>query len=156
MVTLVIMVLFTGVVAVSLGPALEDARLGGGARMVLAALRCARDYAVAHRTDAAVHLGDAAGGVGVYIREVDEDGAESWRPLTTPAGRSRPLPAGVEVAEVTDPATAEDAEHDPGVTFTALGRGEDVRITLRDARGRARVIVVDGLTGQCEVVRADE
>lgn len=154
MVTLFIMVLFTGVVAVSLRPALEDARLGGGARMVLAALRCARDYAVAHQTDTAVHLGDEAGGVGVYIREVEEDGAESWRPLTTPAGRPRPLPVGIEVVGVTDPTADEGTEHDPGVNFTALGRGEDVSITLRDPKQRTRVIVVDGLTGQCEVAKA--
>ena len=154
MVTLFIMVLFTGVVAVSLGPALEDARLGGGTRMVLAALRSARDYAVAHQTDTAVHLGDEANGVGVYIREVDDDGVESWRPLTTPAGRTRPLPAGIEIVDITDSEAGRNTEHDPGVNFTALGRGEDVRITLRDQKQRTRTIVVDGLTGQCEVAKA--
>jgi prepilin-type N-terminal cleavage/methylation domain-containing protein len=158
MVVMFIMVVLTGVVAVSLAPALRGARLGSGTRMVLAALRCARDYALAHQTDAAVHLGDEAGGVAVYIRERDEEsGEDTWRPLTTPAGRRRPLPEGIEVVEVVNPEAdaGSGAAHDPGVTFTALGKGEELRITLRDPRGRTRIIEVDGLTGRCAVAEVD-
>jgi hypothetical protein len=166
LVVLFLMVLFTGVVAVAMAPALRQERLNSGARMVMAALRCARDYAVAHQTNAEVRLGED-GGVAVYVQTVDEtgtedgaavgaeDSTEDWRALTTPAGRRRTLPDGVRIIEVTDPEAAA-APHASAVSFTALGQGERLRITLRDTRERTAVIEVDGLTGRCGLAKDEK
>lgn len=162
LVTLFIMTVMAGIVTVSLGPSLERERLHGGARMVLAALRCARDYAVAHRTDAEVRIGDAAGGVAVYVKDTQATDTptanapatdlENWKPLATSAGRQRALPPGVSVVEVVDPEVAE-SPHDATVSFTALGQGERLCITLQDTRGNCCAIEVDGLTGRSGLVK---
>ena len=153
MVTLVIMVLMSGVVIASIRPALEDARLRASACMVIAALRYARGYAVSHRTDAAVTFDVERRGVSVQARAQNADGEETWSVVTTQAGRFRSLPAGVEIVDITRPDTAAVSDTMTTVTFSTLGQAEDAGIILGDARGHQRIIVVDAITGRCELAR---
>lgn len=152
LVTLFIIALLSSITMVSLWGMLEHERLYAGSRMVLGVLRYARDYAVAHRTDTEVRLGGDTDVVAVYVKETDDSGAENWRVLTTSAGQQRPLPEGVHIVSVVNPDDV-DSAHDPGVNFTALGQGERLHITLQDADGKTCAIEVDGLTGQCGLVK---
>jgi len=167
MVALVIMVIMSGVVMASMGPALREARLRSGTSMVIGALRYARSYAVTHRTQATVEFDTKDQGVSVLIPETDENGVESWRVLTTQAGQYRALPEGVAIADVERPQAAQNAEPPAAtadsretVTFSTLGQAEDVRITLEDTskkradgeHGMQRIIQVDAITGRCELV----
>ncbi len=163
LVALAIMALLSGVVMVSLAPALEEARLRAGAGTVIAVLRYARSYAVTYRTQAAVVFDTENSGVSVEAMVRDEDGAEAWLPVTTQAGRLRKLADGVLIDEITHPdttasansTTTDDSAANNRMTFSLLGQGEDVRITLRDARGHVRVIAVDAVTGHCRLVSDD-
>ncbi len=152
LVVLVIMGVLSGVVVASMVPALAQARLHTGARMVIAALRYARSHAIAQRTDARVLLIRANRQVAVEVPETAEtivpDEVAAWRPLTTPAGRLRTLPMGITFAAVERPDGAEPVE-EPTVRFTPLGQGETVRIVLEDAKGRQQAVVVDAVTGRC-------
>jgi Tfp pilus assembly protein FimT len=148
LVVLCVTALLTGMVTVSIAPTLEEARLRAGTRMVIAALQYARSHAVAQQTDAMVRFDRERSGVSVHAHEFDDAGAERWRAVTTPAGRFRPLPDGVTVARVVrEEVTPQD--EDATVTFTPLGHGEEVGITLRNARGLERVVLVDAVTGRC-------
>jgi type II secretion system protein H len=161
MVVLAIMLIMSGVVVESIMPALNEARLRSSTSMTIAALRYARSYAVTHRTRAAMVLNTGRQGLSVQIPETDESGEETWRVITTPAGRYRSLPEGVTIEvtrpEMTDqdatpPGTMNESENQETVTFTALGQAEDTRITLRDEHDNSRVIRVDAITGHCELV----
>lgn len=159
LVTLGIMTVMSGVVLASMWPALSDARLRSSASIILGALRYARSYAVTHRTRAAVEFDTRAQGVSVLILETEENGEESWRMLTTPAGRYRALPDGVFIADIerseTEQNAAAPAAGDDGretVTFTVLGQAEDARVILEDERGNRRIVQVDAITGRCELV----
>jgi len=168
LVALAIMTIMSGVVVASMWPALSEARLRSGASMTLGALRYARSYAVTHRTRAAVEFDTRNQGVSVLIPETDDNGDESWRVLTTPAGRYRALPDGVFIAQIERPQTAQIAVAPPAtadderetVTFSALGQAEGVRVILEDERkirpevehGIRRTIQVDAITGRCELV----
>jgi len=161
LVALVIMTIMSGVVMTSIWPALGDARMRAGAGMVIAALRYARSYAVTHRTETKTSFDTERQGVSVLIPERDEQDEETWRVITTPAGRFRSLPSGVTITVSRPDATGQipaevnatdQHENQETITFTALGQAEDARITLDDTRGNSRVIRVDAITGHCELV----
>ena len=105
----------------------------------------------------------------------------NWQPVTTPAGRFRVLPTGVTLTDVslTDvvyaaatgkltssaastftpapttsvtPLVNGTADEGQLITFSALGQGEDARITLQDVHGGTRTILVDALTGRCDLM----
>jgi hypothetical protein len=167
MVVCVLLVLLTGAVTVSLVPALRDARLRSGTRIVLATLRAARDYAVAHATQARVRIGDDRRVVCIEVPDTSGTDASStdaatWRTLGTAAGHPRTLPEGVSILDAvgadlvsgTGTAATESGAGELAVTFTVLGQGQDTRITLADAQDRRMMVVVEGITGACQVAEA--
>ena len=151
LVVLAIMVILSGVVMATLGPALADARVRASTAQVIAALRYARSHAVSHRTEAAVIFDTERSGISVDERATDAEGVESWQAIGTQGGRFRLLPGGITIAEVTHANTADEDKDGIAVVFSPSGQGEDARITLRDAGGIQRVIVVDAITGRCEI-----
>lgn len=174
MVALVIMVLLSSLVMVAIGPALADARLRTGVRVVLAQLQYARSYAVTKHTETAVLFDKQSRGTSVVTHTLNTDSTDgttsttstdstdNWQTVATQEGAFRALPAGMVITDITraataaagdtpDTATATNNDETERVTFTALGQGEDVSITLQDAQGKQRIIVVDAMTGRCEV-----
>jgi len=154
LVVLVIMMMMTGIVAVSLRPALEEARLRSGTRMVSASLRYARSYAISHHTRAATVVDLDSPGLLMQARENELEGEEGWHEITTPAGRFRSLPAGIDIVYV----SGTGAEQDRGeatVTFSPLGNGDSASLVLQDPGGRERTIQVDGVTGRCSLADKD-
>ena len=155
LVVLVIMMMMTGIVAVSLRPALEEARLRSGARMLIASLRYARSYAISHRAMTAAVVDLDRPGLLMQARENELDGEEHWREITTPAGRFRSLPAGIDIVYV----SGTGAEQDKGeatVTFSPLGNSDGASLVLQDPGGRERTIQVDGVTGRCSLADEDQ
>lgn len=148
LVTLVIMVIMTGVVATAIAPALEDAHLRAGTRMVISQLRYARSYAVSHHTQAMVRFTSEPSRVSVQALEQGDDGEQTWDAVTTPAGRLRKLPTGVTFT-VAGEGEVVDTKDEPTVTFSMLGQTEEsMTITLHGANGRQRIIRLDALSGQ--------
>lgn len=153
MVTLVILVVMSTLVVVSMDRALGEARLRSGCRMIVSAMIYARSFAVAHRSYTQVVFDRAANAVSVQSLAQDERGDERMAPLTTPSGRYRRLPKGVEIARVTKPGTEEEED---SVGFSELGQAEDAVVTIRDADGKERLITVDGITGRCAIKTGEE
>ncbi|HEX2949487.1 MAG TPA: GspH/FimT family pseudopilin [Armatimonadota bacterium] len=160
LVVLVIIVLMSGVVALSIASSVEDARLSAGARMVIAMMRYARSYAITHHTETAVVLDTQGNGISMQVNEPDDEGVPQWRTLTTPAGRPRRLPEKVQIADVevnrtstqdsTD-ATDTDNNDNSTVIFSVLGQAEDTSITLRNVQEKELNISVDAVTGRCYI-----
>lgn len=158
MVVMVVMVLIAGIVAVSLGATLEDARLRAGARSVVAMCRYARSYAVTHHADTRVVFDIEKRGFSVQIPNTEEGSEGEWRVLTTPAGRFRILPDGVEITGVerADEQEAADQqesvdEENTVITFTALGQAENLNLTLKNKQNKQLIITLDAVTGRCEI-----
>ena len=147
-VALAIMVVMGTIVVVSMGPALGEARLRSGCRMILSALTYARGYAVTRQTDTRVVLDKTGNGVCVEARVRDRNNVERLAPVTTPSGRYRRLPRGVAIVDVRGPEIDRD---DSFVGFSQLGQADGAVITVVDARGKTRAITVDGITGRCSV-----
>ncbi len=148
MVVLVIITLVTGTVMVSLEPMLADARIHGASRSVIAAFNYARSFAVAHQSDTWVYFQLSPGGLDVRASTTDDQGQSTITPVTTPAGRFRQLPDGIDIVLVDKP---EAPGADPTVQFTADGQAEHVRVTLEDGKGRQQCITLDPVTGRCVV-----
>ncbi len=148
MVVMVIFVLMSTVVVVSMAPALSDARLRSGARMIVSVVNYARSYAVAHQTETRVAFDRTETGIRVEARMKDEKGVESLVPLTTSVGKYRRLPRGLELAPVEKPGT--DAEED-FISFNQVGQSERAAVVITDSKGRVRRITVDGVTGRCSI-----
>lgn len=182
LVTLVIMTLMSGVVMTAIGPALAEARVRAGARMIIAQLRYARSLAVTSRQTVAVSFDNDRHGLSVMTQTTDSSGNANWQSDTTQAGRFRTLPDEVSVANITlndtstgatagttgpvivnpfttAPTTSNTASDAPAtgqmITFTPLGEGEDAQITLRDTDGHERIMQVDAITGRCELVNSN-
>jgi prepilin-type N-terminal cleavage/methylation domain-containing protein len=104
----------------------------------------------------------------------------NWQPITTPSGLFQALPTGVTItdvslsnavlpstgATVSTPQTETytpvemsgvvpfvNGNEETGqlITFSALGQGQDASITIQDARGHSRTILVDAITGRCDL-----
>ena len=155
LVVLVIMMMMTGIVAVSLRPALEEARLRSAARMVIASLRYARSYAISHRTMTAAVVDLDRPGLLVQARENELEGEEDWHEITTPAGRFRSLPAGIDIVYVSGTGVEQD-RGEATVTFSPLGNSDSASFVLQDPGGRERTIQVDGVTGRCSLADEDQ
>jgi len=154
LIVLVIMMMMTGIVAVSLRPALEEARLRSAARMVIASLRYTRSYAISHHTKAATVVALDTPGLSVQAWNNELESEEDWHEITTPAGRFHSLPTGTEIVYV----SGTGAEQDKGeatVTFSPLGNTDSVSLVLQDSGGRERTIQVDGVTGRCSLADED-
>jgi len=148
MVVLIVMVVMSSVVVVSMGPVLGESRLRSGCRMIASALNYARSYAITNRAYTRVLFDRAKKGVCVEAYVADRTGEGRMRPVTTPSGRFRRLPRGIEVAYVWKPGIDEEERQ---ISFTQLGRSEDAVITVVDERGRERAINVDAITGRCAI-----
>jgi prepilin-type N-terminal cleavage/methylation domain-containing protein len=148
MVVMVIIALMSGLVVVSMGPALRDARLRTGCRIVASAMVYARSYAVTHRTNARVMLDKPTGAVWVLAQVTDERGETSLRPVLTQPGRRHKLPQGVKIANVRKPGIDEEEDF---VSFTQLGQSEDAAILIEGPTGKERIVTVDSITGRCAV-----
>ncbi len=94
----------------------------------------------------------------------DTSDQSGWQTVTTQAGRFRLLPDGMTmtvtftagatagsttIAPVTN---ASDGGGQQSITFSALGQGQDAQITLQNVQGQQRIITVDALTGDSEIV----
>ena len=152
MVVMVIFVLMSTAVVVSMAPALSDARLRSGTRMIVSVLNYARSYAVAHQTETRVVFDRIENGIMVEAKMRDEKGEEGLVPLTTSVGKYRRLPRGLELAPVEKPGTDEEEDF---IGFTQIGQSERAAVVITDSKGRLRRIIVDGITGRC-MVESDE
>ncbi len=152
MVVMVIIVLASGMVIVSMAPALSDARLRSGSRMVVSVLNYARSYAAAHQTQTRVVFDRAENGIMVEVLVRDQNLEEELRPLQTSVGKYRKLPTGLTLGAVRKPGTDEEEDY---IGFTQTGQAEGASVAITDSRGRQRRIIVDGITGRC-VVESDE
>jgi len=153
MVTLVIIVVMSSLVVVSMDRALNESRLRSGCRMVVSAMIYARSSAVAHRTYTQVVFDRANNAVSVQSLVRDEHGDDRMTPLTTPSGRYRRLPRGIEIMQVTK---SEMEEEESFVRFSDLGQAEDAVVTIQDATGKKRMITVDAITGRCAIKTGGE
>jgi len=149
MVVLVIMVVMSSLVIVSMRPVLGEARLRTGCRMLISMLSYARSFAVTHRTQTLVVFDRKNSGVSVRARAQDKTGEEQLVAVTSPSGRFRHLPQGITIARVQKPSTTEDASF---AGFSELGQSDGAIITIRDQHGKKRIIVLDRVTGQCEII----
>jgi len=148
MVVMVILVLMCSVVAISMRPALGDARLRSACRVVSSMLNYARSYAVTRQTYTRVEFDRAKNGLRVLAHVRDQNGEESLRPVTTQSGRFRLLPRGVVLSGVHTLGIEEERNL---VGFSPLGQADETIITLQDGRGRQQVITVDSITGRAAV-----
>lgn len=152
MVALVIIAIMSMVVVVSMGPALEDARLRSGCRIVASALNYTRSYAVSRQTYARVVVDKEKNGVSTEALVREESGDETLKPVLTPSGRYHQLPRGVKIAGVRKPGI--DVEEDY-VGFSQMGQADDTVIAIVDARDKERYIVIDSITGRASI-KSDE
>lgn len=148
MVVLAIMVVVSSMVVVSMSPALRDARIRSGCRIIASALKYARSSAVTRGAYTRVVLDTARGGVSVLAYERDQNGEERLFPLTTQSGRYRQLPRGVRIEIVRKPGTDVSEAY---VGFSEAGRADQAEIVLKDESGKRRAVVVDGITGHCSI-----
>ncbi|MHB9023283.1 MAG: prepilin-type N-terminal cleavage/methylation domain-containing protein [Armatimonadota bacterium] len=148
MVVLAIMVVMSGMVAVSLAPAMADARMRNACSMVISMMGYARSYAAARQTETRVVIAETRDGLEVRVREANEEGDEELAQVLTPSGRYRSLPDGISVESVWKP-SAEEEQLFCG--FTPLGQTDEATITLVDKEGRRRLIHLDPITGRCKV-----
>ncbi len=149
---MVIFVLMSTAVVVAMSPALSDARLRSGSRMIVSVLNYARSFAIAHQTPTRVSLDRVENGFVVEAVMNDEKGEKRLTPLTTSAGKYKRLPAGLQIAEVRKLGTEEQEDF---VGFLETGQAEHASVTITDAKGRQRRITVNGITGRC-VIESDE
>ena len=182
LVVLTILVALSGVVLASIGPAVKEAKLRATICTVVAQLRYARAYAISHSCQAGVLVDYLNHGTGVVYSSVDALGVTSWQPVTTQAGRFRTLPEDIAIGTVilTDPQSGTQTSTTPPssagpfsatptlggaapsgdsnssnqevISFSLLGQGDDVQITLQDRAGTMRTISVAALTGQCAIM----
>ncbi|HUV04719.1 MAG TPA: hypothetical protein VMX94_06390 [Armatimonadota bacterium] len=148
MVVLIVMVVMSSVVVVSMGPVLRESRLRSGCRMVVSALNYARSYAITNRTYTRVLFDNAKNAVSVHAYAVEQTGEGLMRPVTTPSGRLRRLPRGIQIAHISKPGVEEEERW---VSFTELGRSEKAAITVADEQGKVRTVSVDAITGRCAI-----
>lgn len=153
LVVLAVMAVISGTVAVSMGPALRDARLRTGCRTVMAALNYARSHAVTERADTRVFFDAGRNGVLVEAITVDDQGEDVAMEVTTPAGRFHRLPDNTRVLSVSKPGADEE---ETWISFTELGQAEDAVIEIGDAHGGTRTVVVEAITGRCEVLNTED
>ena len=169
LVVLVLIVVLSSVVTVNIGPALREARLRAGARQLLAQLQYARSVAITQQTTAAVLFDTTREGTSVMTLSTGADGAGTWQPDTSAAGRFRALPNGVQLATVTvDPGSAAPGAGTTATTpngtgtlisFSVLGQGQNAQVILQETSDAAtasapvnqRVVLVDAVTGQCAI-----
>ena len=143
-----ILMLLSAAAAVALRPALEDAQLRSATGMVVAGLRYARSYAIAHHAETALVIETATLALSVQTRTTDTSEAGSWQTVTTPAGRRRSLPQGLTVRPTGQGPSLASSE--PFLLiFSALGRTESTALQITDGRGGVHELVVDGVTGRC-------
>lgn len=148
MVVMVIFVLMSTAVVMSMSPALSDARLRSGSRMIISVLNYARSYAVAHQTAARVSFDRAGNGIVVEAMMSDEKGEQTLTPLTSSVGKYRKLPSGLEIAPIEKSGTDEEEDF---ISFTQIGQSETAAVTIADSKGRQRRITVDAITGRCSI-----
>lgn len=148
MVTVAILAVMSTVVLMAMGPALRDARLRSGCRMVVAKMNYARSYAISHQASSRVTLDKSSGVLSLLALRKDSDGTETLVPVTTSSGKSTRVPKGVTIADVRKPGVPEDEDF---VDFSDAGQSEPAVITLEDATGVKKIVVVDSITGRCSV-----
>jgi hypothetical protein len=123
--------------------------------MVVATLRYARSYAVAHRTQAVVVVELQTPALSVQVRGKDPQAPGNWEPLTTPAGRRRTFPEGIRVRPASTAYAAAPVDKFT-VTFSSLGRTDSTALVVRDTHGGERDLVVDGITGRCALAQEEQ
>ena len=148
MVVLAVMALMSGLVVVSMGPALREAKLRTGCRIVASALVYARSYAVTHRTITQVILDKPAGTVAVFCLATDEHGEAALQPVLTQPGRRHKLPEGIRIVDVHKPGVEEEEDF---VSFSELGQSEEAVVVVEGVNGRNQTVTVDAVTGRCAV-----
>jgi len=168
MVVMVIMMLVAGIVLVTMQPAIRDARMRSGCRMIASALNYARSNAVSTNTVTRVVFEQPKNALGQNAQqqsfEVDvptNDGltiakglskigeGQQLVALTTPAGRPRSLPEGVAITRIIK---SGGAENEDWIDFTNLGQADQTLIELTDKSGQHRYIYLDPITGRCRIL----
>jgi prepilin-type N-terminal cleavage/methylation domain-containing protein len=147
-VTLAILAIMSTVAIMAMGPALRDARLRTGCRIIVAKMNYARSYAISHQATSRVMLDKTSGEVRLLVLRKDSDGTEALVPVSTSSGKITRLPKSVTIAGVQKPGVPEEENF---VDFSDVGQSETAFITLEDATGVKKTILVDSLTGRCSV-----
>lgn len=153
LVVMAIMAIVSGAVTLSLGPALQDARLRSGSRMVLGALNFARSHAVTSRNCTRVIFDMERNGIEVEELINDSEGSATIKPVNTPSGRFRRLPEGIRIERLRKPDGVND---ESWISFTELGQGENALVDIADSHGRRRVIAVESITGRSRIEKAED
>jgi Tfp pilus assembly protein FimT len=151
MVVMIVMALMSGLVVVSMGPALRESRLRSGCRIVAATLNYARSYAATQRTNTSVYFDKEKNGLGVQAQRADSRGSQEMVEVTTPSGSFRRLPQGVQITKVAKPGVSQEEDW---VEFDDLGRSEAAVITIEYTNGKSRNVVVDAVTGRCAIEKS--
>ena len=147
LVVLLIIVIMSGVAAVSMAPALRGARMRSGCRVVAAALNYARSFAVTDNVTARVVF-NRGRTVQVLAVTADSSGSQFAAPLTTVAGKRQSLPDGVRISAC---AKTTGATQENWVDFEGSGQAEGALIEVTDRDGQKNFIEVDPITGRCAI-----
>ncbi len=163
MVALVIVVVMSGIAALAMGPALRDARMRAGCRMVASAINYARSHAAStNATTRVVFEDDHSVEVGVMADASDtatgsdtsgtSDDANANQQqltvLTTAAGKHQTLPDGVRITSISKAGNVVD---DNWLEFSKLGETDKALIELSDRDGQKKYVSVDPITGRCKI-----
>ncbi|MHB0998426.1 MAG: prepilin-type N-terminal cleavage/methylation domain-containing protein [Armatimonadota bacterium] len=146
LVVLVIMVMMTGIAAISIGPGIREAKMRTACRMIISALTYARSNAVS---------------TGVISRAVFNDGKSTSveiyeqnqkRTLSTSSGKVRYLPEGIEITDI----SKSSGGNEDWIEFNSLGQAESAVIKVESDSGIEKYIAVDAFTGLCRMITYDE
>lgn len=147
MVVLAILAIMSSVVTVSMAPALKDARMRSGCRMVASSLNYARNYAAAHNTSTRIVFdGERNVEIQVY-RDVDTD-EDEWTVLRTTAGKKYTLPEGVQVTEILK---ADNKTDENWIEFTGTGLADPARVEISNSDELRKYITIDQITGRSSI-----
>ncbi len=152
LVALAIIVIMSGVAVVAMGPALRDARLRSGCRIVAARLNYARSYAVATNLTARVVF-DSDHTVEMQVVATDSSGNETAVSMTTVGAKRQSLPDGVHITTVWKSGDVMDQNW---VDFADSGQAEQALIEITDRDGQKMYVTVDPITGRGAVKTYDE
>ena len=156
MVALVIVVVMSGIAALAMGPALRDARMRAGCRMVASAINYARSHAASANTttrvvfedDHSVEVGVMSDASDTSGTSDDTNGDQQLTVLTTAAGKHQTLPDGVHITSISKAGNVVD---DNWLEFSKLGETDKALIELSDRDGQKKYVSLDPITGRCRI-----
>ena len=153
LVVLVIVVIMSGLAALSMGPALADARMRAGCRMVASAINYARSHAASSNTTTRVvfeddHSVEVAVVADSTTATQDTNADQQMTVLTTAGGKHQTFPDGVRITGI---AKAGNVVDENWLEFSKLGETDKTLIELSDAHDQKKYVALDPITGRCKI-----